>query len=64
MVQQRGRKGGFVGHRAGRTAIHFRPLTMFEGIVASVTVPFNVSGKGDLGNLQARFVAETELISS
>ena len=64
MVQQRGRKGGFVGHRAGRTAIHFRPLTMFEGIVALATVPFNVFGQSKSSELQARFVAETEPFSS
>jgi len=63
MVQQRGRKGGFVGHSAGRTANHFRPLTMFEGIVALATVPFNVSGKSKPYGLQARFVAETEPFS-
>jgi len=64
MVQHRGRKGVFVGRKAGRTANHFRPLTMFEGIVALATVPFNVSGHLKPSELQARFVAETEPFSS
>jgi hypothetical protein len=60
MVQHRGRKGVSVGRKAGQTAIHFRPLTMFEGIVASATVPFNVFGQSKSSELQTRFVAETE----
>lgn len=64
MVQHRGRKGVFVGRKAGRTANHFRPLTMFEGIVALATVPFNVFGQSKSSELQARFVTETEPFSS
>ena len=64
MVQQAGRKGVFVGPRRWTDGRHFRPLTMFEGIVAWATVPFNVSGHLKPSELQARFVAETEPFSS
>ena len=63
MVQQRGRKGGFVGRSAGRTANHFRPLTMFEGIAALPRrSPLTYLRNRKVREIAAPFAGETELL--
>ena len=46
MVQQGGRRGGFVGPESLSNGRHLRPLTMSKGIVASAAaVPFTLSAE-------------------